>query len=283
MGGCVHLHRSGQLLGLLGQHRELSRRLVFHEPVEESHADVRAVSELFGSLALAAAVFFKGAFAAVVVGAIPLLVLGGLYHVGHPEPRLWALRSVIGLPLLTALVCGAYPGWRAMHRQDDGNYGMRVVEGNGGTLVWAPEGPGRPSHYASWWEAKRRCRYLAADGRSLAGQPQNLWRLPTVDEAVRPMVYRGHNAGGVWSAALRRPQYRVMPDKDAPLWKVHSPVIYWWTDTEAAPTGPIASPTTATSSPFLNAGGETIGPIAVCANRPSLPPATSESSAPPCE
>jgi hypothetical protein len=25
----------------------------------------------------------------------------------------------------------------------------------------------------------------------------------------------------------------MMPDKDSPLWKVHSQVIYWWTSTEA--------------------------------------------------
>jgi hypothetical protein len=39
----------------------------------------RSALPVFGSLALAAAISFKGAFAAVVLGAIPLLVLGGLY------------------------------------------------------------------------------------------------------------------------------------------------------------------------------------------------------------
>jgi hypothetical protein len=23
-----------------------------------------------------------------------------------------------------------------------------------------------------------------------------------------------------------------MPDKESPLWKIHSPIIYWWTSTE---------------------------------------------------
>jgi len=112
---------------------------------------------------------------------------------------------------------------------------MRRVEGNGVTLLWAPEGPGWPSHYASWWEAERACAYLTVDGHSLAVQPQNIWRLPTIEEAVRSMVYRGRNAGGVWDPVRRRAQYRVMPDKDSPLWKAHSQVIYWWTDSEAGP------------------------------------------------
>ena len=29
------------------------------------------------------------------------------------------------------------------------------------------------------------CRYLAADGKSIAGTPQDIWRLPTVEEVVR--------------------------------------------------------------------------------------------------
>jgi hypothetical protein len=187
---------------------------------------------LFGAGALGAAILFRRAPAGLVLIAIPLLLLGGLYHFGDPQPCRWALRGVIALPLLTALVCGAYPGWRAIHRLDDGNYSMRRVEGNGATLVWAPEGLGWPSHHATWWQAKRRCAYLTADGRSLDDQPQNLWRLPTIDEAVRSMIYRGRNAGGVWDPTLRRAQYRVTPDKDSPLWKVHSQVIYWWTGSE---------------------------------------------------
>ena len=195
----------------------------------------RSALPVLGSMAIAVTAFFRSAPAAMELIVIPLLMLGGLYRFGDPVPRRWAMRCVIGLPLVTALVCGAYPGWRALHRLDDGNHGLRLVPGNGVTLVWAPEGPGWPADHASWWEAKRRCAHLTADGRSLAAAPQNLWRLPTVDEAVRSMVYRGRNAGGAWDPGLRQAQYRVMPDKDSPLWKVHSQVIYWWTDTEVGP------------------------------------------------
>lgn len=138
-----------------------------------------------------------------------------------------------GFPLITVLVCGAYPGWRAIHRFDDGNYGMRPVEGNGVTLLLAPEGPGwQPLGGASRYQATQACAYLADDGGSLAKTPQNIWRLPTVGEAVRSLVVRGSNAGGSWDPTLQHAHYRVTPEKDSPLWKVHSQVIYWWTSTQ---------------------------------------------------
>ncbi len=193
----------------------------------------RAALPVLGSLAIAAALFFRGGHAAVYLISIPLLVLGALYFLGDPQPRRWARRCLVWLPILTALVSGAYPGWRAIHRVDDGNYGMRLVEGNGVSLLWAPVGPGWPSHYASWRQAQRSCAFLNADGLSLAATPQNSWRLPSIDEAVRSLVYRGRNAGGTWDPARQQAQYRVMPDKDSPLWNPHSQVIYWWTGTEA--------------------------------------------------
>jgi hypothetical protein len=65
--------------------------------------------------------------------------------------------------------------------------------------VWAPEGPGWDTSGFDWFEAKRRCEYLTADGRALATAPQGIWRLPAVDEALRSMVYRGENAGATWN------------------------------------------------------------------------------------
>ncbi|MGA2570250.1 MAG: hypothetical protein ABSF23_06990 [Terracidiphilus sp.] len=187
----------------------------------------------FGSVAIALCGFFHFKPAPCVLLALPLVLLAVLYHFGRPKPRRWAWICLVALPLLTAIASGAYPGWRAIHRFDDGNYGMRRVEGNGVTLVWAPEGPGWPAFGASWFAAKRGCEYLAPDGRSLATTPQHVWRLPTVDEAVRSLVFRGANAGGVWDPVQQRAHYRVTPDKDSPLWKVHSQIIYWWTATDA--------------------------------------------------
>ena len=193
----------------------------------------RLAIPVLGSLALGAVLFFRVRFVPAVLSVAAALCLGVLYHFGRPQPRPWAWRCLLVLPVITALVCGAYPAWLAAHRFDDGNYGMRRIDGNGLSLVWAPEGPGWPTKGVAWQEAKRRCRYLSEDGLSLAEAPRNFWRLPTVDEAVRSSVFRGQNAGGVWDPEAHRARYRVTPEKDSPLWKVHSQVIYWWTDTEA--------------------------------------------------
>jgi hypothetical protein len=163
----------------------------------------------------------------------PLLALAALYWFGRPRPLRLALALVVGLPVLTLLVCGAEPAWRVPRRFDDGDRGARLVEGNGVKLIWAPAGPGWPKDGVDWAEAKRCCRHLTADGTALADTPQDVWRLPTVAEAVASLSRHGENCGGVWDPATARATYRVMPDKESPLWDVHSQIIYWWTATEA--------------------------------------------------
>jgi hypothetical protein len=73
---------------------------------------------------------------------------------------------------------------------------MRQIRGDGVDLVWAPAGPGWDESGFSWSEARRRCDYLTADGKALSVTPQRVWRLPTVDEVIRTMLWRGQNAGG---------------------------------------------------------------------------------------
>jgi hypothetical protein len=165
----------------------------------------------------------------------PLLILAAAYGYGRPEPRRWARRVIVGVPVVVALLSGAYPAWRVLTRPDDIDTSMRRIAGSGVSLIWAPAGPGWDGAGFDWFEAKRRCEYLSADGLTLAATPQGIWRLPTVDEAVRSMVYRGRNAGGTWDVATRRASYRAMPDKDSPLWNRYSQVIYWWTADEVSP------------------------------------------------
>jgi hypothetical protein len=163
----------------------------------------------------------------------PLLVLAALSWFGRPRPLRIAVAIVVGLPVLTLLVCGAEPAWRVAGRIDDGDLGARLVEGNGVKLIWAPAGPGWPDRGGiDWEEAKRRCRHLTADGTALADTPQNIWRLPTAAEAVASLSRHGENCGGTWDPVTARATYRVMPDKESPLWNTHSQVIYWWTATE---------------------------------------------------
>ena len=115
---------------------------------------------------------------------------------------------------------------------DDGYLGVREVGGNGVDLVWAPAGPGWPGSGTDWNEAGEVCQFLSADGLTLANSPQNFWRLPTVDEAVRSMTRQGENSGGVWDGEEEAAAYEITPDKESPLWNIHSQVIYWWTATE---------------------------------------------------
>jgi hypothetical protein len=79
---------------------------------------------------------------------------------------------------------------------------------------------------------REACQNLVADGSALATTPQEFWRLPTVDEAVRSMVRRGINSDGECDAISAEATYRTRPDKESPLWYIHSQVIYWWTATE---------------------------------------------------
>ena len=188
---------------------------------------------LHGVLALLVAWFFRASTNAVgFLFMVPLIGLGILYWFGRPQPRKVALCLATGLPALILAIAGLGPILRVSQRLDDGNLQARLVQGNGLSLVWAPDGPGWPRTGADWVEAQQVCQYLGQDGLTLAPVPQDVWRLPTVDEAVRSMARHGQNSGGVWDAESARATYKTTPDKESPLWNVHSQVIYWWTATE---------------------------------------------------
>jgi len=191
----------------------------------------RLALPVFLTLAMAAALYYRRG-AGVMLIALPLTLLGALFQFGRPEPRRWAARILWILPAVTAVCTGIVPGYRAVTRWDDGNYGARLVQGNGVRLIWAPVGPGWGERHLSWDQAAKTCEHLSADGRVLGSTPIGIWRLPTVDEAVRSMVRRGRNAGGTWDWVRRRAEYRKLPEKESPLWRRYSQVIYWWTGTE---------------------------------------------------
>jgi len=183
--------------------------------------------------ALLAAWFFQ-AFtnAATFLLIVPLIGLGALYWFGRPQPRKIAVSLAVGLPILTLIISGTEPVLRVSQRIDDGNLKARLVHGNGVNLLWAPDGPGWPRIGANWYEAQQVCQHLSEDGLTSSSEPQHIWRLPTVDEAVGSMARHGQNCSGVWDAKNAKATYKTAPDKESPLWNVHSQVIYWWTATE---------------------------------------------------
>ena len=180
------------------------------------------------------AVWFFQAFsnAATFLIILPLIGMGLLYWNGRIEPKKLAVSVSIGLPLLTLIIAGIEPVIRVSQRFDDGNLRARVVHGNGVDLTWAPDGPGWPREGTNWHEANQVCKYLKRDGLSISSSAQNIWRLPTVDEAVRTMSRHGQNSGGIWNADTGKAAYETTPDKESPLWNIYSQVIYWWTATE---------------------------------------------------
>ena len=121
---------------------------------------------------------------------------------------------------------------RVSQRIEDKNLQARLVQGNGVELTWAPDGPGWPREGGNWFEAQHVCQHLSEDGLTQESTIHNIWRLPTVDEAVRSMALHGRNSGGVWEAETAKATYNILPDKESPLWNVYSQVIYWWTATE---------------------------------------------------
>lgn len=179
---------------------------------------------------------------------------------GRPRRNLRYLLA-LGLPLLVALGMSSYYLPIVLTRFDDGDYGAReIAVSHGPALVWAPAGPGwgQGSSVAaenwSWNELARYgvppvgpgdkgiagdataaemyttglCRYLSADGLTLLDTPQDIWRMPTVDEIVRSLVRDGQNAGCDWDGNSGRADCRVTPDKEMPLWDPEQLAIYYW-------------------------------------------------------
>lgn len=165
-----------------------------------------------------------------------LVGIGALAWFGQiAARRRLAALICIGLPLLTALGFAAEPLWRVSQRVDDGIRTERLVQGNGVALIWAPEGPGwvmDAKEACRWEKARDICAHLSADGTRLEEQELNIWRLPSVDEAVASLTRHGENAGGSWDPVARKARYRITPDKESPLWAVYHETIYWWTGTE---------------------------------------------------
>ncbi|HID38256.1 MAG TPA: DUF1566 domain-containing protein [Calditrichaeota bacterium] len=162
---------------------------------------------------------------------LPFFLLASLFWFGQISNKKQKYKVTVILPLFILIIFSVEPVYRVSTRYNDGNFGMRVIKSNGVSLIWAPEGPGWPDDGVNWYEADSLCKYLTEDGLSIATTQQNIWRLPTVEEAVRSMHRHGINCMGRLNAS-GTPEYENEPDKETPLWNPHTMVIYWWTGTE---------------------------------------------------
>jgi hypothetical protein len=178
--------------------------------------------------------------------------------------NLWYLLAV-GPPILIFIGLSIYSLPIVLTRVDDGDRGARLIEGNGVTLIWAPEGPGWNwrqdfGGFPSWnrialyglppvgmgdkpgYDSKigvfasaedmaiyNLCLYLSEDGLTLEIEPQNIWRMPTVDDYVRSLARHGENAGCVWHGEDHDQMVcEILPDKETPLWAPDLDPIYYW-------------------------------------------------------
>jgi len=180
------------------------------------------------------------------------------------DPR---LALALGIPMLLAIGVSAAMLPIVLTRQDDGDRSARLIEGNGVSLIWAPEGPGWNNKqpwggYPSWqsialygvvpigfevkpgygydeperlfsaaedMSATNVCRYLNEEGTALETEPVNIWRMPTVEELVLSLVRHGENAGCVYQGEYdSQVECAVRPDKESPLWSTDLAPVYYW-------------------------------------------------------
>jgi hypothetical protein len=214
----------------------------------------------------------------VVIVGVLFLIEGrnrGRRQVEEEPPQRWWRRNLAHIlvtapPLLAFVIMSASSLPIVLTRIDDGDRSARLIEGNGVSLVWAPEGPGwnwkQPwGGYPSWHDVAlyglppvgmedkpgygqqdngtwvfasaedmreyNLCRYLGEDGLTLMDEPQGIWRMPTNDELVRSLVRHGENAGCTWDGESLKAACDIRPDKESPLWaKDKSPIYYWSAD-----------------------------------------------------
>jgi hypothetical protein len=188
------------------------------------------------ALGIAAGIMFAGAHFTVVwlMMTIPFAGIGLLYFFGRPRPRWLATAITVGLPVLILLTTTVIGGVRVSKRINDGDFGTReVMTAAGEVYIWAPRGPGWPEGGVSYEEAKDMCSHLSEDGTELLDEEVNIWRLPSVEEAVACQMLHGENAGGVWDDDAKKASYDMTPDKETPLWDPNSNVIYYWAETMA--------------------------------------------------
>lgn len=179
------------------------------------------------------AYFFRSNLAVVFpIICAPILLLAVFYFFGRITRKKIAAAVVLITPLLIIILFGIPNFWKVSQRYDDNDFSARIIEGNNVKLFWAPRGPGFPERGKGWDNAVSSCKHLTPDGNFFSEAEQNIWRLPTIEEIVRTQVFHGKNAGGTWDSSRQKATYSQQPDKESPLWDMHSMIVYYWTSEE---------------------------------------------------
>ncbi len=77
------------------------------------------------------------------------------------------------------------------------------------------------------------CRYLSEDGLTLLTEPQNLWRMPSIQEVAASLPHHHELADCVWDGTAGLMKCEKRPDKETPLWAPDRSPVYLLTATEA--------------------------------------------------
>jgi hypothetical protein len=163
---------------------------------------------------------------------LPCVALAALFCFGRVRKPVLAAWLAVGFPVLVIAGISIPLLIKVSGRLTDIRNEPLVWASGHETLVWAPPGPGWPTAGVSYERALWVCDHLSLDGRSLSDKPRKLWRLPTVQEAIRAMNRHGKPAGCEYSGKQGFQPCTTEPDKEAPLWNPFSQVIYWWTATD---------------------------------------------------
>lgn len=163
---------------------------------------------------------------------VPIGIIGILFIIGRVRSKKPAFIAAIVLPMVVLIGFAVEPAIRVSERIGGLVTDSVYINQNSINIVWASRGPGFPEKGTSWDEARRICAHLSHDGKQVMSHEQNIWRLPTAEEAVRSMLRHGKNCGGGLDE-IGLPVYKTAPDKEFPLWDTHSAVIYYWTSFEA--------------------------------------------------
>ncbi|MBN8699606.1 MAG: hypothetical protein J0L54_08325 [Chitinophagales bacterium] len=169
---------------------------------------------------------------------LPFLPAALLALWGNIRKQKLALKIHLLIPAITLVTAGAEPVYRVSTRIKKHTGEAVIVTTGTGRIKWIQEGPGWGKASYNWYEAVRICRQLDSSGNRISDREQNIWRLPDIDEAVTSMHRHGSPAGGKWDQAAETAFYDRLPDKEFPMWRRHSPIIYWWTGT-----GPLSDTT----------------------------------------